>query len=97
MATFDYIYLSSVHVAGKTDAQVIQLPIVDFLKPRPPFLPVAIPADIGDRLENSHGEPHIWWVGQFMTYLLRLQPQTQKLIDESREKLGFHSNSPIVG
>jgi len=35
-----------------SDVQVIQLPIVDFLKPRPAFLPVAIPAELAPRLEK---------------------------------------------
>ena len=59
--------------AGRIDdAQVVILPIVDILKPKPDYLPIAIPADIADRLEKVHGEPHIWWVGQFMKYLVRI-------------------------
>lgn len=71
------------------------LPIVDFVKPRPPFLPISIPSDIAGRLEKVHGEPHIWWVGQFVTYLLRMKPQTQALLDEAKSKMDI--SSPTVG
>lgn len=71
------------------------MPIVDFMKPRPPYLPIAIPTDIAGRLEKVHGEPHIWWVGQFVTYLLRLQPQTQALLDEAKSKMDI--STPTVG
>ncbi|CAG7835828.1 unnamed protein product [Allacma fusca] len=82
--------------SGKTeDSRVVQLPIVDFLKPKPDYLPISIPADIADRLEKVHGEPHIWWVGQFMKFLLRLQPQFQNIIDSHVSKLGV--SSPTVG
>ena len=82
--------------AGRIDdAQVVILPIVDFLKPKPDYLPIAIPADIADRLEKVHGEPHIWWVGQFMKYLLRMQPDYQTMIDGYVSKLGI--TSPTVG
>lgn len=73
----------------------MNLPIVDYLQPRPSFLPGTIPSDISDRLEKLHGEPHIWWVGQFIKYILRPQPHLQKLIDESKQKSGFEG--PIVG
>lgn len=78
------------------DAQVLSMPIVDFLKPRPDFLPVAIPTDVADRLEKVHGEPQIWWVGQFVSYILRPQPQTKAMIDEAKEKSGINSH-PVVG
>lgn len=78
-----------------SDRQVVQLPIVDFLKPRPPFLPVAIPSDISERLEKVHGEPHVWWVGQFMKFILRPQPHLQSMLDEAKQKSGIQN--PVVG
>ncbi|ODM92730.1 Alpha-(1,6)-fucosyltransferase [Orchesella cincta] len=81
--------------SGNHDVQVLTLPIVDFMKPRPPFLPITIPSDIAGRLEKVHGDPHIWWVGQFVTYLLRMQPQTQVLLDEAKSKMDI--SSPTVG
>ena len=75
--------------------QVVELPIVDSLHPRPPFMPLAIPEDLAPRLTRLHGHPIVWWIGQFLKYMLRPQPDLQKDIDETKERLGF--KSPIVG
>nr|CAG4645426.1 EOG090X03KK [Lynceus sp. MCZ IZ 141354] len=80
---------------GTNDTQVIELPIVDMLSPRPPHLPLAIPKDISERLMRLHGDPSVWWIGQFMKYLLRYQPDTQKFVDEAGANFGFQK--PIVG
>ncbi|KAG4070622.1 hypothetical protein HA402_013542 [Bradysia odoriphaga] len=77
------------------NTQVVDLPIIDSLNPRPPYLPLAIPEDLAPRLKRLHGDPITWWVGQFLKYLLRLQPETQNMLDTARQKLGF--KKPIVG
>ena len=35
---------------GTVDTQVVELPIVDSVSPRPPYLPPAVPADLVDRI-----------------------------------------------
>ncbi|XP_057372772.1 alpha-(1,6)-fucosyltransferase-like [Daphnia carinata] len=80
---------------GTNDTQVIELPIVDMLSPRPAFLPLAIPRDLSDRMIRLHGDPQVWWIGQFMKYLLRYQPETQKMLDQAKEKMNF--KMPVVG
>lgn len=80
---------------GHYNTQVVDLPIIDSLNPRPPQLPLAIPEDLAPRLKRLHGDPITWWVGQFLKYLLRYQPETQQIIDAGTEKLGFQT--PIVG
>lgn len=82
-------------VLGTNETQVIELPIVDMLSPRPPFLPLAIPRDLSDRMIRLHGDPQVWWIGQFMKYLLRYQPDTQKMLDQAKEKMNF--KMPVVG
>ncbi|KAJ6636091.1 Alpha-(1,6)-fucosyltransferase [Pseudolycoriella hygida] len=77
------------------NTQVVDLPIIDSLNPRPPYLPLAIPEDLAPRLKRLHGDPVTWWVGQFLKYLLRMQPDTQNMLDSGRQKLGFQR--PIVG
>ncbi|XP_041468750.1 alpha-(1,6)-fucosyltransferase-like isoform X2 [Lytechinus variegatus] len=77
------------------NVQVVDLPIVDGLHPRPDFLPLAIPEDISQRLLRLHGHPIVWWVGQIMTYIQRPQPALQEDIDKMKEALGF--TNPIVG
>lgn len=79
------------------NTQVVDLPIIDslMLNPRPQYLPLAIPADLAPRLTRLHGDPIVWWIGQFMKYLLRMQPETQSMLEAAILKLGF--KSPIVG
>ncbi|KAK3855023.1 hypothetical protein Pcinc_038548 [Petrolisthes cinctipes] len=83
------------HWPGSNETQVLDLPIIDTLSQRPPYLPLAIPRDISERLMRLHGDPAAWWVGQFLKYLLKLQPKTQEMLDNMSESLGFQR--PIVG
>ncbi|MCJ8743856.1 hypothetical protein PDJAM_G00099110 [Pangasius djambal] len=77
------------------DVQVVELPIVDSLHPRPPYLPLAIPEDLAPRLQRLHGDPSVWWVSQFVKYLVRPQPWLEKEMQEAGIKLGF--KHPIIG
>ncbi|CAH0560168.1 unnamed protein product [Brassicogethes aeneus] len=80
---------------GNPETQVINLPIIDSLSPRPPFLPLAVPEDLAPRLTRLHGDPIVWWIGQILKYLLRPQDKTQSIIQETMTKMGFQR--PIVG
>lgn len=73
----------------------MELPIVDSLHPRPPYLPLAVPEDLADRLIRVHGDPAVWWVSQFVKYLIRPQPWLEKEIEEATRKLGF--KHPVIG
>ncbi|KAI7799328.1 alpha-(1,6)-fucosyltransferase isoform X1 [Triplophysa rosa] len=81
--------------AHDRDVQVVELPIVDSLHPRPPYLPLAIPEDLAARLQRLHGDPSVWWVSQFVKYLVRPQAWLEKEIRETGVKLGF--KHPIIG
>ncbi|XP_050726304.1 alpha-(1,6)-fucosyltransferase-like isoform X2 [Eriocheir sinensis] len=83
------------HWPGTNDTQVLDLPIIDTLSQRPPYLPLAIPRDLSERLMRLHGDPAAWWVGQFLKYLLKPQPKTQEMLDNLADTLGFQK--PIVG
>ena len=89
------ILLPFIGEANDKDVQVIELPIVDSLHPRPPYLPLAIPEDLADRLIRVHGDPAVWWVSQFVKYLIRPQPWLEKEIEEATRKLGF--KHPVIG
>ena len=88
--TFEFLADDSIK-----DTQVVEMPIVDSLHPRPMALPLAIPEDLADRLVRLHGDPAVWWIGQFVTYLTRPQQQLADDIAQTKEKLGF--SNPIVG
>ena len=77
------------------DALVIELPIIDEVNPRPKFLPPAIPRDFSERIIRLHGDPSVWWVSQFVKYILRTQPDTDKMFEEVEKRLKFEK--PIVG
>ncbi|XP_049841519.1 alpha-(1,6)-fucosyltransferase-like isoform X3 [Schistocerca gregaria] len=83
------------HWPGKSHTQVVELPIVDSLSPRPPYLPLAIPRDLAPRLARLHGDPPVWWVGQFLKFLLRPQEGTARMLHEAADRLSFVK--PIVG
>jgi len=80
---------------GKKDTQVVELPIVDSLSPRPPYLPLAVPKDLASRLARLHGDPIVWWIGQFLKFILRPQEATSNMIQEASIKRGF--KRPVVG
>ncbi|XP_055612862.1 alpha-(1,6)-fucosyltransferase [Uranotaenia lowii] len=80
---------------GTSDTQVLTVPIIDSLNPRPPYLPLAIPADLAPRLMKLHGDPIVWWIGQFLKYLLKPTGETRQMLENGIEKLGFRK--PIVG
>ncbi|KAM9554011.1 alpha-(1,6)-fucosyltransferase-like isoform 1-T2 [Salvelinus alpinus] len=77
------------------DIQVVELPIVDSLQPRPPYLPLSIPEDLAQRLHRLHGDPSVWWVSQFVKYLVQPQAWLEKEILDTTAKLGFRH--PIIG
>lgn len=89
---------SSGHWSGEANdknVQVVELPIVDSLHPRPPYLPLAVPEDLVGRLTHLHGDPSVWWVSQFVKYLIRPQSWLEKEIEDATRKLGF--KHPIIG
>ncbi|CAL4059808.1 unnamed protein product, partial [Meganyctiphanes norvegica] len=83
------------HWPGINETQVVDLPIIDTLSQRPPYLPLAIPQDISEQLIRLHGDPAAWWAGQFLKYMLKPQLKTQEMLDSLSEQLGFQR--PIVG
>lgn len=80
---------------GLASTQVVMLPIIDSLSPRPPYLPLAVPLDLAPRIARLHGDPIVWWVGQFLKYLLRPQSSTTNMLETAREKFNFQK--PVVG
>ncbi|GIY50593.1 alpha-(1,6)-fucosyltransferase [Caerostris extrusa] len=63
-------------------AQVIDLPIIDNVRPRPPYLPLSIPKDLSDRIIRLHGNPVVWWIAQFVKYLLRPQDNMKAVLEK---------------
>eukprot|EP00731_Ephydatia_muelleri_P000914 Em0001g914a len=75
--------------------QVVILPIVESLHPRPPYLPMAVPRDLAEKLIAFHGYPFVWFMGHLIQYLMRPNPQLQTYLETKRKEMGFQK--PIVG
>ncbi|KAK2707615.1 hypothetical protein QYM36_015353, partial [Artemia franciscana] len=80
---------------GTLETQVVDLPIIDMISPRPSYLPPAVPKDLAQRISKIHGDPSAWWVSQFLGYLVRYQPDTTKMLNDTAKAFGFQN--PIVG
>uniref|UniRef100_A0A1A9WL33 GT23 domain-containing protein n=1 Tax=Glossina brevipalpis TaxID=37001 RepID=A0A1A9WL33_9MUSC len=59
------------------------------------FSPSFIPNDFGSRLIRLHDEPKVWWVGQFLKYMIRPQKDVKDFLKNMMIKLGW--SKPIVG
>lgn len=87
--------ISVVKWPGDQNSQIIYLPPIDSVFPRPYFLPQMIPDDLAPRLTVLHGDPIVWWIGQILKYMLRPQLSTRHILDDYANKLKFQK--PIVG
>jgi len=61
----------------------------------PPYIPVVLPEDLAGRINVLHGDPAVWWIGQFLKYMLRPQPSTAIAFHEFGKQVNFQT--PIVG
>ncbi|CAB0032297.1 unnamed protein product [Trichogramma brassicae] len=80
---------------GDENTQVVILPIVDNVFPKPIFQPPSVPSDLAERLRKVHNYPLVWWIGQVLKYLMRPTIETKMLLSEKEEKMKF--TKPIVG
>ena len=48
-----------------------------------------------NRIARLHAAPMVWWVSQFLLYLLRPQPSLQRVLNKTVENQNFQH--PIVG
>ena len=80
---------------GDNNTRMIELPIIEYMHPRPEFLPPSIPEDISDRIITLHGDPPVWWISQFLKFLLRPQQTTFELLKEVESQR--YTKVPMVG
>lgn len=81
--------------ADRDNYQVIHFPIIDFIDPKPDFLPLVIPRQISDRLVRLSGEPFIWFIGQLIKYIMRPSDRLKRYLDHFKQMNQF--THPIVG
>ncbi|KAF2880167.1 hypothetical protein ILUMI_26005, partial [Ignelater luminosus] len=80
---------------GDAHSQVLNLPLINSILPRPSYLPLAIPEDLAPRLIRLHGNPFVWWVGQILKYVYRPQEKTAAFLQNATANLSF--KRPLVG
>jgi len=73
--------------------------VINYLVPtpelHPPYMPVVLPEDLAGRIKVLHGDPAVWWIGQFLKYIFRPQPSTTIVFNEFSKRV--HFQKPIVG
>ena len=74
---------------------MIDLPIVDSLSKKPPFLPLTIPKQISEQLITLHGFPPVWFIGQLVRFIMSPTPSMHNFLDKAAKRFNFRS--PIVG
>ena len=74
---------------------MVVLPIVDELLPAPDGMPLSVPRDLYETMRLFHGQPFVWWIGQFCKYLFRFTDKLRREIATNARLLGF--KKPIVG
>ncbi|GMT10728.1 hypothetical protein PFISCL1PPCAC_2025 [Pristionchus fissidentatus] len=79
-----------------SSSRVVNLPIVDSLRSVPPTLPLSFPSSISDYLLKFHSNPPLFFISQFIWYLMRSNAELQKHLDKEIEKIPF-GKGPIVG
>ncbi|CAH1725613.1 unnamed protein product [Aphis gossypii] len=60
-----------------------------------PFNSLVLPKDLSRRLNVLHGDPAVWWIGQFVNYLIRPQMSTIAIFEDY--EFNFEFTKPIVG
>ncbi|XP_060868925.1 alpha-(1,6)-fucosyltransferase-like isoform X2 [Metopolophium dirhodum] len=61
----------------------------------PPFDPLVLPEDLSRRIQVLHGDPSVWWIGQFVNYIIRPQLSTIDMFQGYEDSLEFER--PTVG
>uniref|UniRef100_A0A1I8EI50 Variant SH3 domain-containing protein n=1 Tax=Wuchereria bancrofti TaxID=6293 RepID=A0A1I8EI50_WUCBA len=78
------------------DKRIVKLPIIDSLSQRPPYLPLAIPQLYSAELQKLHSNSPVFFISQFIRYLMRPSAVFAKEIDLAVKKVPF-DKGPIVG
>lgn len=84
-----------VSLGDDAGAHVLDIPIIDNIRPRPQFLPLAVPRDLSERIIRLHGDPALWWISQVIRYLVRPQPEILQYLQKVEQGMKFQR--PVVG
>lgn len=65
------------------------------MRPRPKYLPLAIPKQISESLQTLHGSPIAWFLGQITRFIMRPSEEMKAFLNEAKYRFQFRR--PIVG
>ncbi|EFP11174.1 CRE-FUT-8 protein [Caenorhabditis remanei] len=82
--------------ADPSPERVVSLGIVDSLLTKPAFLPQAIPEQLLSTLSSLHSHPPAFFVGTFISYLMRFNAETKEKLEAALKAIPF-SEGPVVG
>ncbi|KAE9417209.1 hypothetical protein Angca_004181 [Angiostrongylus cantonensis] len=90
------IFIEQYSITSK--ARIVRLGIIDFFPDKPEFLPLSIPRPISEELLKLHSNPPVFFIGQFLWYLMRSAEDLTKLLNTSISLIPYVTSSgPIVG
>uniref|UniRef100_A0A2S2Q8G3 Alpha-(1,6)-fucosyltransferase n=1 Tax=Sipha flava TaxID=143950 RepID=A0A2S2Q8G3_9HEMI len=81
--------------SGNSSARVVYINALKLHNKNSPYLPFEIPVELAPRLNVLHGDPVVWWVGQFLKYIFRPLPNLSYAFEEYKNRVKFQK--PIVG
>ena len=84
---------SSHYISAANGTEAV--PVGDCVHSTAPYLPQSIPEDLAPRLMRFHGHPFVWWVGQFLKYMLRPSDEFRADLEDTKRRMDFIN--PIVG
>ncbi|CAJ0960582.1 unnamed protein product, partial [Mesorhabditis belari] len=79
-----------------SERRVVELPIVDALQDRPKTLPLSFPKQLEDEMIKLHSNPPLYFISQFLWYLMRNNAEMEKVIEKAVSNVPF-GEGPIVG
>ncbi|PIC27546.1 hypothetical protein B9Z55_019765 [Caenorhabditis nigoni] len=82
--------------ADPSPARVVSLGIVDSLLTKPAFLPQAVPEQFLETLHSLHSHPPAFFVGTFISYLMRFNSETKEKLEAALKAIPF-DQGPVVG
>lgn len=78
-----------------SDARILSIPRLGWFHLAPESIRLAVPDDIADEIHLFHRFPPVWWIGQFLHYILRPNTILEQSIHDQTNAMGFIH--PIVG
>jgi len=77
------------------DLAVVTKTITGMTDPSTVYAPFSFPDIFQEDLRNKTKAPHLWWIGQVMSYITTMHPAVSRDLGAVKRNIGF--THPIVG